>query len=289
MTRDGATVAYRLDRPGVPRRLVVLLHGLASNATRWAEFAGRTALAESHDLLRLDLRGNGASVWRGRLGMREWCGDLAAILDAVGAARAVLVGHCLGANIAIEFASRFPDRVAGLVLVEPMPREALTGTLGTVARLRPLFVPVVAVVRTLNALGFRRRRLQPLDLAELDRETRAAMTAAGGADLLVQRYASWRLDLRSTATAAYLQMLIAVSGRLPDPARLRAPALALLSTGSAFTDPAITERWLARLPDCRIVHLDARHWIPTERPEELRHAIEEWCAALDRRAGPVVY
>jgi pimeloyl-ACP methyl ester carboxylesterase len=229
--------------------------------------------------MRLDLRGNGASAWRGRLGMREWCADLAEILDAEGYARAVLVGHCLGANVAIEFASRHPDRVARLVLIEPMPREALTGTLGTVARLRPLFVPVVGLVRALNALGLRRRRLRPLDLAEFDRETRAAVAPGAGLDVLVKRHASWSLDLRTTATAAYLQMLLAVSDRLPDPETLRAPALALLSTGAAFTDPAITERWLARVPRCRIVRLDARHWIPTERPEEMRRAIEEFCRA----------
>lgn len=211
--------------------------------------------------------------------MREWCADLAEILDAEGYARAVLVGHCLGANVAIEFASRHPDRVTGLVLIEPMPREALTGTLGTVARLRPLFVSVVGLVRALNALGLRRRRLRPLDLAEFDRETRAAVAPGAGLDVLVKRYASWSLDLRTTATAAYLQMLLAVSGRLPEPETLRAPGLALLSTGAAFTDPAITERWLARFPRCRIVRLDARHWIPTERPEEMRRAIEEFCRA----------
>jgi pimeloyl-ACP methyl ester carboxylesterase len=257
----------------------VLLHGLASNSTRWSELVAHTSLGESWDLLRPDLRGNGASVWRGRLGMREWCADLAEILDAEGYARAMLVGHCLGANVAIEFASRHSERVTGLVLIEPMPREALTGTLGTIARFAPLVVPAAALVRAINALGFHRRRLGPLDLAELDREPRAAMARGAGAAALEQRYRSWRLDLRATATAAYLQMLLAVTRGLPDPGTLRAPALALLSTGAAFTDPAITERWLARVPSCRVVRLDARHWIPTERPAEMRRAIEEFCRA----------
>ncbi len=221
--------------------------------------------------------------------MREWCGDLAEILDAVGSARAVLVGHCLGANVALEFASREPDRAAGLVLVEPMPREALTGTLAVLARLRPLFVPVVWTLRALNALGLHRRRLAPLDLAELDRATRAALAAQGTDEALMRRYASPWLDLRITPSAAYLQMLMAVSGGLPALTAVRAPVLALLSTGAAFTDPAITERALAALPRCTVVRLAAQHWIPTERPDEMRAAIEDWCTALDRRSGPVVY
>ena len=279
-------LAYRLARPGAPRRLVVLLHGLASNLTRWSEFVARTSLGEAWDLLRLDLRGHGGSLHRGRVGMDEWCADLAEILEVEGYRRAVLVGHCLGANVAIEFARRDPARAAGLVLIEPMLRQALTGTLGKVGRLRPLFVPVAGLIRALNALGLHRRSLAPLDLEALDRETRAAVAAARTAEALVKRYASPWLDLRTTASGAYLQSLIAVSGGLPDLATVRTRALALLSTGTAFSDPALTERLLAAMPNCAIVKLDAHHWIPTERPDEMRRLIEEWCAGLSSASRP---
>ena len=277
---DGAVIAYRLWRPGPPRRVLVLLHGLASNLTRWTEFVARTTLRDSWDLLRVDLRGQGLSVQRGRIGMAEWCGDLAALLDAEGYSHAVVAGHCLGANIAVEFAARYPARTSALVLIEPMLPEALTGHMRRIARLRPLFVPVVALLRALNALGIHRRRLAPLDLEALDRETRAAIAAGGAAEALLERYASPWLDLRTTPAAIYLQALIAVSGPLPDLSAITIPVLALVSTGSAFSDPAITERLLAQLPDCRVVRLAARHWIPTEQPEAMRRAIEEWCAGL---------
>ena len=285
---DGAPLAYRLWRPGPPRRALVLLHGVASNGTRWSELVAATSLRDSWDLLRPDLRGNGGSPWRGRAGMAEWCADLAAILAAEGYARAVVAGHCLGANIAIELAVRHPGLTEGLVLIEPMLREALTGSMRRLARLRPLFVPLAALVRALNALGLHRRRLPPLDLEALDRATRAAL-AAGAADDLLSRYASPLLDLRTTATAAYLQALIAVSGPLPDLARVAAPALVVLSTGSAFSDPARTERLLGRLARARVVRLPARHWIPTEQPRALREALEAWCAGLDPGRRAVVY
>ncbi|MBI3029215.1 MAG: alpha/beta hydrolase [Candidatus Rokubacteria bacterium] len=283
-TAGGAVIAYRLWRPGGPRQLLVLLHGLASNMTRWSEFVARTTLRDSWDLLRVDLRGQGLSVHRGRAGMAEWCGDLAAILDAEGYPQAVVGGHCLGANIAVEFAARHPGKVSGLVLIEPMPREALTGPMRQIARLRPLFGPAVWLIRALNALGVHRRRLEPLDLEEFDRETRAAISAGGAAEALLERYASPWLDLRTTPSGAYLQALIAVGGRLPDLSAIRTPVLALLSTGSAFTDPMITEQWLAGFPDYRIVRLDARHWIPTEQPEAMRRAIEDWCGGATSRA-----
>jgi esterase len=276
-TRDGAVLAYRLWRPAAPRQLLVLLHGLASNMTRWSELVAGIRLRNSSDILRLDLRGMGRSVYRGRIGMAEWCADLAAILEAEGYARAVVAGHCLGANIAVEFAARYPAQAMGLILIEPMPHEALAGTMRQIARLRPLLMLLAHAARALNALGLHRHRIEPLDLEQLDRETRAAL-AGGAAVTLLDKYASPLLDLRTTPAGAYLQALIAVTGRHPELSAIGAPVLALLSSGATLSDPLVTRAVLAALPDCEIVGLQARHWIPTEQPEAMRVEIENWIA-----------
>jgi pimeloyl-ACP methyl ester carboxylesterase len=277
---DGASVAYRLWRPDAPRRTIVAIHGLASNLTRWTEFAATTRLAATWDILRLDLRGHGDSLHRGRVGFEDWSADIAGLLRAEGVTEAVLVGHCLGANVALWFAQREPRLVAGIVLIEPMFRQALAGQMLKVVRIRPWIAAVVPLLRGIAALGLHRRNLDLLDLAELDREARAAMSDDGG--FPVSRYASIREDLRGVPLTVYLQDLLAVTGPLPELSDLTVPALALLSTGTAFTDPDVTARSLAALPDCRILRLDAQHWIPTEQPEAMRRAIEDWC---DERFG----
>lgn len=280
-TADGARIAYRLMRPGPPRRTLVLLHGLASNMTRWSEFAAATRLSNDWDLLRLDLRGHGGSLYRGRVGMKVWCGDLAALLRAEGVPEVELVGHCLGANIALWFAFRHPQMVSGLVLIEPMFRAALSGRMATVAALRPLIASLVPLLTALAALGVHRRRLAPLDLAELDRTTREATAASGGV-FPTGRYASPTKDLRILPLVVYLQDLLAVTGPQPRLKAITAPVLTLLSTGGAFGDPDTTARLLADLPHGRIERLEALHWIPTEQPLAMREAIERWC---DRDAG----
>ena len=255
---------------------IVLLHGVASNRTRWSEFAATTALRESWALLAPDLRGNGDFVHRGRIGMAEWCADIAALLDAEGHSKAVLVGHCLGANLALNFAARCPKRTQGLVLIEPMPPQSLTGTMRKVKRLRPLLHVLIPIVRALNALGFHRRKLAPLDLEALDRETRAAVAKAEEGDAQLAKYASPLLDLRTTATGAYLQALLAVTEELPAPEPIAAPVLALVAEHSTFADAALVRAYLKRLPYCEIVALAAKHWIPTEQPQAMRAAIEAW-------------
>ncbi len=138
-TADGTTLGYRLWRQGAtPRRTIVLLHGMASNMTRWSEFIEQTTLKENWDILCPDLRGHGQSFTRDRLNMDSWCRDLLALLDAEGCDRAVLVGHSLGAQVAVHFAARHPARVRGLALIDPVFHQALRGTLRTVSLMRPV-------------------------------------------------------------------------------------------------------------------------------------------------------
>ena len=284
---DGALLAYCVSAPSAPRGALLLLHGVASNHTRWSEFARDTALRDHWALLRPDLRGQGASTFRGRIGMADWCSDLAALLDAEALPKAVLVGHCLGANLALAFAARHPERTAGLVLIEPMPPETLAGAMRHMQRLRTLVQLVVPLVRVLNALGVHRRALASLDLEQLDREMRAALARGPEGEAQLAKYASPLADLRTTATGAYLQALLAVTGALPAPEQIAAPVLALLSEHSNFTKPAITRSVLGRIPDCEIAQLPALHWIPTEQPDAMRAAIESWVRRrFEGAAGP---
>lgn len=273
---DGATLAYRRRQCGaVGRPPLVLIHGAASNMSRWAEFAERTTLAATHDILRLDLRGHAQSLHRGVLSLEIWCDDIAAILDREGYGRAFLVGHCLGANVAALFAARYPGRTAGLVMVEPMLRRALIGRLQWLRHLAGPLRGVVALIRFCNRLGIYRRHLEALDLRALDQECRARLSRPGGAEALVRRYASPWQDLKTLPSANFLQDLLEVIRPLPLE-HITTPFLALLSSGRTFVDPALTAALLARLPGGELHTLEAKHWIPTEQPSVMRSLIETW-------------
>ena len=89
-------------------------------------------------------------------------------------------------------------------------------------------------------------------------------------------YASPFLDLKTTPLGSYVRDLLAVTDDMPPFETVSAPVLAMISRHSTFTDPPSTRRALEKFPRAQIVELDARHWIPTEQPREMREAIEGW-------------
>ncbi len=279
---NGVTVAYRVTpaRMRAPGRAVVLLHGLASNLTRWSEFVEHTALADRWDVLRVDLRGHGDSPTRGAIGLELWCDDLAAILAAEGHPRAVLVGHSLGAQVALHFAVRYPQNTAGLALIDPVFREALRGRWRMLAWFGPVIHVAALAVRAANALGLRRRTIARLDLRALDEMARRALGSKQAEAEFIRRYSSMRADLRSFRTAHYLQELVEMFRPVPLD-RIAAPVLVLLSAGGTFADPDAMRRCLRRLARVQVLRIDCHHWPLTERPVEVREAIESWCDRLD--------
>jgi esterase len=279
---DGVRIAYRRTAARQPRGKapVVLLHGLASNLTRWTEFVDRTSLLDDRTLIRVDLRGHGDSPTRGRVSLDLWRDDLLALLDGEAAPQAVLVGHSLGAQVALATAARAPERVAALVLIDPVFRQALRGRWKWLARARPLIAAAAAGVRALNGLGLRRRRLPALDLHELDRMARASLGSAEAEAEFIGRYSSTRADLRTFRTAHYLQELVQMFRPVAEPRAIAAPTLVLLSTGATFAALDRMRRIAREFPRGEVLTIDCHHWPLTERPDEVRGLVEAWCARL---------
>ena len=100
---------------------LLLLHGFDNDAHVWDGLA--PLLAPYYRTLALDHRGHGKSGWdpEGRYDHETLSLDVEAVLDRLEIKRAVLIGHSLGGRIAMRFARRNPERMAGLVIVDCGP------------------------------------------------------------------------------------------------------------------------------------------------------------------------
>lgn len=103
-------------------RTVVLVHGLTAERESWGELAER--LAEDHQVLAVDLRGHGSSSWAtweddGYTSARM-AADVAALCAELRIADAAVVGHSLGARVAMALAAD-TKLVAGIALSDTFP------------------------------------------------------------------------------------------------------------------------------------------------------------------------
>jgi pimeloyl-ACP methyl ester carboxylesterase len=130
------SVQVRVGRPGdaataldpVP---IVFVHGYVQASRSWLPTLKR--LARRHLVLAPDLPGFGwTQSAQPPLDVPGQAAALAAIMDAAGVGRAVLVGSSLGAQVVAQLAADHPDRALGIVLVGPtfdpaersLPRQA---------------------------------------------------------------------------------------------------------------------------------------------------------------------
>lgn len=100
---------------------LVLLHGLTATR-RYVVMGSRVLERGGFRVIAYDARGHGESSPAPAAGAYEYedlAADLLAVLDAVEAERAVLVGSSMGAHTAMAFALARPERVAALVQVSP--------------------------------------------------------------------------------------------------------------------------------------------------------------------------
>jgi pimeloyl-ACP methyl ester carboxylesterase len=99
---------------------VVFLHGAGMDHTVWA-LQTRWFAHHGRNVLALDLPGHGRSAGPGLRGIEAMADVVGAAVAAVGAARVALVGHSMGALVALEAAARIGAPVYGLALVGASP------------------------------------------------------------------------------------------------------------------------------------------------------------------------
>jgi pimeloyl-ACP methyl ester carboxylesterase len=110
-------VAYQSDGKGEP---VVLLHGFCEDSRVWLEFA-EDLIEEQFRVIVIDLPGFGESETAAEPSIDYYAGAVLAVLDELGLARSVLIGHSMGGYVGLAIAEKRPDRLKGLGLFHAHP------------------------------------------------------------------------------------------------------------------------------------------------------------------------
>jgi pimeloyl-ACP methyl ester carboxylesterase len=240
----GALAVDDGGRGGLP---VVFVHSLAGNSTHWA--AQLRHLRPTRRAVALDLRGHGRSQppQNGDYTIAGMAGDIEAVVDRLGLKKFVLVGHSMGGGVALTYAGVHPDRIAGLLLVDPTG----DGKQIAEAETKPL--------------------LAELD-SNYDTTIREYWTGIAGPDSAIRE----RLlaDLRATPQETVVRVFREVLQFDPDPALAwyHGP---ILSVVTPYNDQPFSLHRLGKGFPHRVVS-GTGHWIQLDKPEEFNRLLDEF-------------
>ena len=260
---------------------VVLVHGLGGSHLNWDLLA--PLLTDSARVFALDLPGFGlsepglrlATVQNNRRVLERFIRDVAG-------APVILVGNSMGGMISILQASRRPETVSGLVLLDPAIPGGRRKLDGRVALNFAAFgLPGVGE----RFLAARRRRLgaratvrQTLELCGIDPDTVPERLIDRSVSLLKQRQDVAGMD-RAFLTAARSLLLLLIDPRLlyRAMAAIQVPVLLMQGTQDRLVPVAAAREAASRHPDWRYVELAGVGHVPQlQVPDRVAEEILTW-------------
>jgi pimeloyl-ACP methyl ester carboxylesterase len=244
-------VSGREEGGGTP---VLFVHSDAGNLHHWdrirSELGKRTTAA-------LDRRGHGKSDFpeSGSFAHGDAASDISAVADELGYERFILVGHSGGALTCLAFASQEPDRLLGLVLVDPPPDPAI--------------LPPGMVEET----------LEKLNSDSYTKTVEAYYRNITGDDPAV--VARVLEDARATRKETMIGTFEAMSRFKPSEfLEYEGPALSIIQP-PYDVDGALHR--IARMPHVAIG--DAGHWIHLAAPERFIDVLEDFISDIEHPAA----
>jgi pimeloyl-ACP methyl ester carboxylesterase len=273
----GSLAVRTLGNRGSP---VVLLHGLAASGRYWG--AAYDSLARDHRLVVPDLLGFGRSPRpRSGYGPDDHARAVARCLHEVGVADepAVVVGHSLGALVALRLADLYPELVAGVVGFGP-----------------PIAPGLDAIRHRLRAVG-PGARLFGLDTRWAELACRALCEQHSRIAARLARW--WRPDLPAELAtdavehswSSYCETLTRVVLSAEAPAWLesiRAPVHLVMGSEDKVPDADFVKSLATRIPNVTtVVWPSAEHDVPLVHGPACRVEIEEFLAVDRERLSRV--
>ncbi|WP_043728764.1 SDR family oxidoreductase [Streptomyces zinciresistens] len=268
---------------------VVLVHGYPDSKEVWSRVAPR--LADRFHVVLYDVRGHGRSTapkpLRGGFTLEKLTDDFLAVADAVSPGRPVhVVGHDWGSVQAWEFATvrRAEGRIAsftslsgpsldhfghwiGRRLKRPTPRR-VAQLLGQGAKswyVYALHTPVLPELAWRGPLG----RLWPGILERMEKVPGDGYPTASLPSDAARGAWLYRDNVRSRLTRPR-----------PD-AYAHAPVQLITPVGDAFLSERLYDELEHWVPQLTRRTLDARHWVPRSRPEQLASWIREFVTSVE--------
>ena len=215
-----------------------------------------------------------------QLTLADLADDAASVLDDAQLAKAVVVGHSMGVQVALEFYRRHADRVRGLALLCGAPSHPLRTFGGSAALERALPQVQQVVARFPRAINHVLKRVMPTRLAyEIAARTEIRRDAVDPVAFMPYLEGMAQIDARLFVTTVAAMNMHSAEDML---ASVAVPTLVVAGGKDGFTPPERSREMAARIPQAVLLELpNGSHTAPLEEPERISVALSQLLARVD--------
>jgi pimeloyl-ACP methyl ester carboxylesterase len=253
---SGRVHAQRFGSPSAP--LAVCVPGLSANMKSF-DFLGERLGGASLQIIALDLRGRGRSdvTPPGSYGWESHARDVLAVADALGVDQCSVIGHSMGAMVALAAARLDGSRLDRLVLIDAcgVPDES-TGPLisASVSRLGTVYPSVDVYLDTVKQIG----TVSPWS-DYFERYLRYELTPVEGGGGVRAR-SSREAVLEDAAEFSRERDVYALWDFVRQPVLLLRASRELLPGYGFIISETDGDRFARSVPSARVVAVDANHY-----------------------------
>lgn len=274
---DGSPLFYESWGERGAQTPVLLCDGIGCDGYVWRYLRGDLG---SRFTLHPHYRGHGRTAAPrdpARVTIADLADDVACVLDDALVDRAVLIGHSMGVQVALETYRRHAARVAGLVLVCGAPSHPLRTFKGSAALEELLPTIQKWIGRMPGVLNRMARTLLPTRLAyEVASRLEIRRELVEPADFMPYLEGMARIDVR-----LFITMLASAGQHSADdllPA-LDRPTLVVAGGRDGFTPPERSRAMAEAIPGAELLEIpNASHTAPIERPHLVDFTIRDFLA-----------
>ena len=239
--------------------VIMFIHGASMDHTIWA-LQGRYFAHHGYSILAVDLPGHGASDGPALESIEEMANWTASIINATVKRPVILVGHSMGAIVALETAAQNPGKItamalAGIAVPMTVSPELLTQT---------VHKPPEAIDSIL-AWAYSGR-------SQLGGTAVPGLWMLGGGRKLIERNAPGQLHIDFKACDNY-------SHGLESAANVKCPTLIIAGDDDKMTPPKASETLRRALPHSRIEFIKGGgHMMMVECPDQTLETLKHFIA-----------
>ncbi len=115
---------FKYEKSGHGKKSIIFIPGFACSGDVWMET--RLAFEENYTCYTLTMAGFAGIAPQQASSFQNWSKSIAEFISANKIVRPVLIGHSLGGALAMDLASKYPDLIDRIVVVDALPCLATT-------------------------------------------------------------------------------------------------------------------------------------------------------------------